>query len=57
MHAQTEKTLDQYEFSLMPQLNRPLVLELAQGHYIAKRENILLVGRVLINKGSLQLGL
>lgn len=42
----TLKTLDQYDFSLMPQLNRPLVLELAHGGYIAKKENCLLVGEI-----------
>ncbi len=40
------KTLDQYDFSLIPQLNRQLVLELAQGNYIAARENVLLVGQI-----------
>ena len=40
------KTLDQYDFSLMPQLNRSLILELAQGTYIAKKENCLLVGEI-----------
>jgi DNA replication protein DnaC len=40
------KTLDQYDFGLLPQLNRHLVLELAQGHYIAKKENIVLVGQI-----------
>jgi DNA replication protein DnaC len=40
------KTLDQYDFSVLPQLNRPLVLELAQGGYIAKKENCLLVGEI-----------
>src|SRR5665213_3764061 len=39
------KTLDQYDFSLMPQLNRPLIVELAQGGYIHKKENCLLVGK------------
>jgi DNA replication protein DnaC len=42
----TTKTLDQYDFSLMPQLNRQLVLELAQGRYIADRENVLLAGEI-----------
>ena len=42
----TLKTLDQYDFSLLPQLNCPLILELAQGHYIKKRENALLVGAI-----------
>jgi len=47
------KTLDQYDFSLMPQLNRPLVLELAQGHYIANKENILLIGQIGTGKTHL----
>ncbi|MCL6554123.1 MAG: IS21-like element helper ATPase IstB [Firmicutes bacterium] len=40
------KTLDQYDFSLMPALTKQLVLELAQGHYIAAKENILCVGEI-----------
>ena len=40
------KTLDQYDFSLLPQLNRHLILELARGHYIQKQENILLAGAI-----------
>jgi DNA replication protein DnaC len=40
------KTLDQYDFSLMPQLNRSLIVELAQGGYILKKENCLLVGEI-----------
>lgn len=40
------KTLDQYDFSLMPQLNRSLIVELAQGGYIHKKENCLLVGEI-----------
>ena len=40
------KTLDQYDFSLMPQLNRSLILELAQGRYLARHENILLAGDI-----------
>jgi DNA replication protein DnaC len=39
-------TLDQYDFSLMPQLNRSLILELAQGRYLAAHENILLAGDI-----------
>jgi DNA replication protein DnaC len=42
----TLKTLDQYDFSLLPQLNRPLILELAQGRYIQQKENILLAGAI-----------
>src|SRR5205823_367898 len=40
------KTLDQYDFSLLPQLNRQLILELARGHYITQKENILLAGAI-----------
>ncbi len=40
------KTLDGYDFSLMPQLNRQLVLELAQGRYIPAKENVLLAGEI-----------
>jgi DNA replication protein DnaC len=47
------KTLDQYDFALMPQLNRQLVLELAQGGYIANKENILLVGQIGTGKTHL----
>jgi len=42
----TLKTLDQYDFSLMPQLNRQRVLELAQGGYVAAKENILMAGEI-----------
>lgn len=47
------KTLDQYDFSLLPQLNRPLILELAQGHYINKKENVLLAGAIGTGKTHL----
>jgi len=40
------KTLDQYDFSLVPQLKRSLILELAQGRYLAPHENILLAGDI-----------
>lgn len=42
----TIKTFDQYDFARMPGLNRQLILELAQGHYLAAKENILLVGDI-----------
>ena len=45
-HFPALKTLDQYDFSLMPQLNKQLVLELAQGRYLAAKENILCVGEI-----------
>jgi DNA replication protein DnaC len=38
------KTLDEFDFDLQPSVNKPLVLELAKGDWIDKRENLLLVG-------------
>jgi DNA replication protein DnaC len=49
----TLKTLDQYDFSLMPQLNRQLVIELAQGHYIDAKKNVLFVGQIGTGKTHL----
>jgi DNA replication protein DnaC len=51
------KTLDQYDFALMPHLNRQMVLELAQGRYIAQRENILMAGEIGTGKTHLATGL
>jgi DNA replication protein DnaC len=36
------KTLDSFEFSVIPSLNKALVLELSRGSYIEKRENIII---------------
>ena len=38
------KTLDSFEFTAQPAVNKPLVLELLRGEYLDRRENILLVG-------------
>ena len=38
------KSLDEFDFSAQPKLNKPLVLQLAKGEYLQQRENILLVG-------------
>ena len=38
------KTLDQFDFAARPSVNKPLVLDLARGDYLARRENVLLVG-------------
>ena len=40
----TPKTLEQFEFSAVPSLNKPLILKLAQGEYIQKAENVILGG-------------
>lgn len=38
------KLLDEFDFAARPSVNKPLVLLLAKGEYLDKRENILLVG-------------
>lgn len=40
----TYKTLENFDFTAQPSINRPLVAELMRCAYIDKRENILLVG-------------
>jgi DNA replication protein DnaC len=38
------KTIDSFDFPAQPSINEPLVRELLRGEYMAKRENLLLVG-------------
>ena len=38
------KTLDTFDFTAQPAVNKPLVLELSKGDYLDRRENLLLVG-------------
>jgi DNA replication protein DnaC len=38
------KSLDQFDFTTLPSLNKALVLDLAQGNYLDKRENLILMG-------------
>lgn len=38
------KTLEQYDFSALPSLNKPLILKLAQGEYLSKAENVVFLG-------------
>ncbi len=38
------KTLDEFDFTAQPKINKPLVLELMRGDYLDERENILFVG-------------
>jgi DNA replication protein DnaC len=38
------KTLDGFDFAARPSVNKPLVLDLVRGDYLAQRENVLLVG-------------
>jgi DNA replication protein DnaC len=38
------KTIETFDFTAQPSLNEPLVRELLRGEYMAKKENVLLVG-------------
>jgi DNA replication protein DnaC len=38
--------LDTFDFAAIPQLNKTRILELAQGHWIAERHNVILVGEI-----------
>jgi len=38
------KTLDEFDFTVQPSVNKPLLLELMKGEYLEKRENLILVG-------------
>ena len=51
------KELADFDFSVVPHLNKQAILELAQGHYIAKAEPSLLVGNPGLGKTHLATGL
>jgi DNA replication protein DnaC len=38
------KTLDEFDFAARPSVNKPLLLDLARGDYLTRRENVLFVG-------------
>ena len=38
------KTLDEFDFTARPSVNKPLLLDLARGDYLTRRENVLFVG-------------
>ena len=39
------KALAEFDFAARPSVNKPLILDLARGDYLTKRENVLLVDR------------
>jgi DNA replication protein DnaC len=51
------KTLDTYDFTAIPTLNKQLVLQLAQGAYLDKAENIIFIGNAGTGKTHLGIGL
>jgi DNA replication protein DnaC len=53
----TVKSLDSFDFTAIPSLNKVLVLELARCEYIARRENVIAVGNSGTGKSHIALGL
>ena len=43
-HFPTVKSLDSFDFPAVPSRNKALVLELARGEYIERRENVIALG-------------
>ena len=56
-HFPSIKSLDSFDFTAMPSLNKILVLELARCEYIAQRENIIALGNSGTGKTHIALGL
>jgi DNA replication protein DnaC len=52
-----QKTLDTYDFSLMPSLNRNRFITLAKGDFVDKKENIILLGSSGTGKTHLAISL
>jgi DNA replication protein DnaC len=53
----TVKSLDNFDFTAIPSLNKTLVLELARCEYVARRENVIAVGNSGTGKTHIALGL
>jgi len=51
------KSLDGYDFTALPSLNKALVLELARCEYLARRENVIALGNAGTGKTHIALGL
>jgi DNA replication protein DnaC len=53
----TVKSLDSFDFTAIPSLNKTLVLELARSEYVARRENVIALGNSGAGKTHVALGL
>lgn len=56
-HFPFTKTLEEYDFSLIPSLNKNKVLALAQGEFIAKKETVIFIGNCGTGKTHLAIAL
>lgn len=50
---QTDKTIERFDFSFNPQLNRQLVLELATCHFVTRHQPVLIIGPSGVGKSHL----
>ena len=53
----TVKSLDSFDFTALPSLNKALVMELARSEYVERRENIIAVGNSGTGKSHIAVGL
>ena len=51
------KTLESFDFTALPSLNKALVMELARSEYVERRENVIAVGNSGTGKSHIGLGL
>ena len=51
------KSLDSFDFTAIPSLNKTLVLELARSEYVSRRENVIALGNSGTGKTHIALGL
>jgi DNA replication protein DnaC len=56
-HFPTVKSLDSFDFLAIPSLNKTLILDLARGDYIDRRENVIALGNSGTGKTHVALGL
>jgi DNA replication protein DnaC len=56
-HFPVFKTLDSFEFSAIPSLNKSLVIELSRGSYIQRQENVIFIGSYGTGKSHLAISL
>lgn len=51
------KTLDSFDFTAIPSLNKALVIELSRGSYVERRENVIFIGSYGTGKTHLAIAL